>query len=135
MCSSPDPSSIQESGLAGAACTAGGHSVSCPPPTPVLLPLPAPPAAPHCGWSVHHPHTAVCMVRFRLWGLALTSGCSAENTTLRLIQGLSSPEFLLQLAKLYASDPKPVRPNVKQYVLGYKVLYYLNSCCLRRVRN
>ena len=75
------------------------------------------------------------MVRFRLWGLALTSGCSAENTTLRLIQGLSSPEFLLQLAKLYASDPKPVRPNVKQYVLGYKVLYYLNSCCLRRVRN
>ena len=33
---------------------------------------------------------------------------SAENTTLRLIQGLSSPEFLLQLAKLYATDPKPV---------------------------
>jgi mediator of RNA polymerase II transcription subunit 23 len=32
----------------------------------------------------------------------------AENTTLRLIQGLSSPEFLLQLAKLYASDPKPL---------------------------
>jgi mediator of RNA polymerase II transcription subunit 23 len=32
----------------------------------------------------------------------------AENTTLRLIQGLSSPEFLLQLAKLYATDPKPL---------------------------
>lgn len=38
----------------------------------------------------------------------ITSTYSAENTTLRLIQGLSSPEFLLQLAKIYATDPKPV---------------------------
>lgn len=47
-----------------------------------------------------------------LCGLTITPVCvcvcSAENTTLRLIQGLSSPEFLLQLAKLYATDPKPV---------------------------
>ncbi len=35
--------------------------------------------------------------------------CSTENAALKLIQGLNSPEFLIQLVKAqFALDPKPV---------------------------
>lgn len=59
-------------------------------------------------------HTALCV-------------CSAENTTLRLIQGLSSPEFLLQLAKLNATDPKPVSVACMVYTAVSLLLLQLLS--------
>lgn len=34
---------------------------------------------------------------------------STENAALRLIKGLVSSDFLIQLAKQFSSDPKPVR--------------------------
>lgn len=105
-----DSCSVQEPGMACTACIAGGHCLSRSSTVTVFLPLSAPAAVAHCSGGCHHSHTALCLVG----GLSAlltspnTCTCSAENTTLRLIQGLSSPEFLLQLAKIYATDPKPV---------------------------
>ena len=48
-----------------------------------------------------HTVASVSIIPAQLFG-------SAENAALRLIRGLSSPEFLLQLAKQFATDPKPV---------------------------
>lgn len=60
--SSFDSCGVQESGMACAACIAGGHCLSCAPSTAVFIPLPAPAATTHCGGRVHYSHTALCLV-------------------------------------------------------------------------
>jgi len=51
--------------------------------------------------------------------------CSTENAALKLIQGLNSPEFLLQLAKAqFALDPKPVSLSK---LLNYLLLYLISA--------
>lgn len=48
-----------------------------------------------------HTVASVSIIPTQLYG-------STENAALRLIKGLNSPEFLIQLAKQFATDPKPV---------------------------
>lgn len=48
-----------------------------------------------------HTVASVSIIPTQLYG-------STENAALRLIKGLNSPEFLIQLAKQFANDPKPV---------------------------
>ncbi len=49
-----------------------------------------------------HTVASVSIIPAQLYG-------STENAALRLIKGLGSHEFLIQLAKQFAADPKPVR--------------------------
>jgi len=48
-----------------------------------------------------HTVASVSIIPTQLYG-------STENAALRLIKGLGSHEFLIQLAKQFATDPKPV---------------------------
>lgn len=49
-----------------------------------------------------HTVASVSIIPAQLYG-------STENAALRLIKGLNSPEFLIQLGKQFAMDPKPVK--------------------------
>lgn len=48
-----------------------------------------------------HTVASVSIIPTQLYG-------STENAALRLVKGLNSPEFLIQLAKQFSNDPKPV---------------------------